>query len=97
MQRILTIAIFVLVFALGAAFSAKNTVETTIDYYFSTVSMPLSVVIIVSLVIGILIGASAIYVSNLRLRYENKRLNKKLASSEQELNSLRILPLKSDA
>lgn len=96
MHRILTIAFFVTVFVLGAAFSAKNTSAVSIDFYFSTITLPLSVIIIVSLITGIMIGAFAIFARTLSLRYENRRLHKQLATTEQELNSLRILPIKNE-
>jgi putative membrane protein len=94
MQRIITIIIFIAVFAAGAAFSAINNGPVDIQYYLGTLTLPLSVVVIVSLIIGILLGALAIFIGTLRLRYENRRLLKKIDVSEQELNSLRILPIK---
>ena len=78
MQRIITIAIFITVFAAGAAFSAVNNSPVNIQYYLGTVTMPISIIVIVSLVIGITIGVLAIFVGSLQLRYENKRLQKKI-------------------
>lgn len=93
MQRIITIALFLAVLATGAAFSAINTGPVAINYYLGTLNVPVSVVIIASLVGGIILGALAIFVTTLRLRYENRRLHKKLEVSEHEINSLRILPV----
>ena len=94
MQRIITIAIFIAVFAAGAAFSAVNTTPINIQYYLGTVTMPISIVVIVTLIIGITIGALAIFIGSLQLRYENRRLQNKIDLREQELDSLRILPIK---
>ena len=94
MQRIITIAIFIAVFAAGAAFSAVNNTPINIQYYLGTVTMPISIVVIASLVIGITIGALAIFIGSLQLRYENRRLQNKIDLREQELDSLRILPIK---
>jgi len=94
MSRILTITTFILVFAAGVAFSAINTIPVEINYYLGTISAPLSVVVILSIVAGIFLGAIIIYSTNLRLRYENRRLHKKLHLFEQEIDSLRILPIK---
>jgi|TARA_B100000795_G_scaffold73112_1_gene51733 putative membrane protein len=94
MQRIVTIAIFIAVFAAGAAFSAVNNLPVNIQYYLGTVTMPISIVVIISLVMGITIGAFAIFIGSLQLRYENRRLQKKIDLREQELDSLRILPIK---
>jgi|TARA_B100000768_G_C11214263_1_gene347412 putative membrane protein len=94
MQRIITIAIFITVFAAGAAFSAVNNVPVEIQYYLGVITMPISIVVIASLVTGIILGALAIFISSLQLRYENRCLQKKVALREQELDSLRILPIK---
>jgi len=94
MRRILTISLFITVFIIGAAFSAINTLPVNINYYLGSFSAPLSVVIVISIVTGILIGAAIIYSASLRVRYENRRLNKKLNIVEQEIDSLRILPIK---
>ncbi len=94
MQRIITIALFIIVFATAAAFSAINTAPVTINYYLGTLSLPLSVIVIASIVSGIILGALAIFIGTLRLRYENRRLHKKLEITDQEINSLRILPVK---
>ncbi len=94
MRRILTIAIFITVFATGAAFSAINTSPIAVNYYLGSITAPLSVIIILSIVTGIILGATIIFTGTLRLRYENRQLHKKLNVSEQEINSLRILPIK---
>jgi len=92
----MTIAIFIIVFAIGSAFSAINTDPISVNYYLGSISAPLSVIIVLSIVTGIIIGATVIYTSTLRLRYENRRLQKKVAVSEQEIDSLRILPIKDE-
>jgi putative membrane protein len=94
MQRIITIIIFIAVFAAGAAFSAINNGPVELNYYLGTITLPISVVVIGSIVTGIILGALAIFIGTLGLRYENRRLNKKIAVNEQEINSLRILPIK---
>lgn len=94
MQRIITLIIFIAVFAAGAAFSAINTGPVDVHYYLGTLTLPVSVVVIASLVVGIVLGALAIFVGSLKLRYENRSLHKKIAVNEQEINSLRILPIK---
>jgi len=96
MRQILTIAIFITVFTIGAAFSAINTDPVAVNYYLGSITAPLSVIIVLSIVTGIILGAAIIFTRTLRLRYENRRLHKKLNVSEQELDSLRILPIKDE-
>ncbi|MDO7597149.1 MAG: LapA family protein [Pseudomonadota bacterium] len=93
MRRIMTIILFVIVLMLGAGFSAINLTPVDINYYLGVLSLPLSMVIIAAIILGTILGALALSTSILRLRYENRRLRKKLISSEQEINSLRILPI----
>lgn len=94
MSRITTIAIFIFVFILGAGFSAINTTPVAINYYLGTETLPLSVLVVLAIILGAVLSACALFLSSLRLRYENRRLHKKLATLEQEINSLRILPVK---
>lgn len=93
MRRISTIIIFILVFTVGITFSAINNDSVSINYYLGTLSLPLSIIVVISIVLGLILGASALFIGSLQLRYENRRLVKKLETSEQEINSLRILPL----
>ena len=96
MRRLFTIFIFIIVCVIGATFAAINTHEVVINYYFGSLALPLSIIIILSIVIGLLLGAIAMMFGSLKRRYEVSQLQKKLSISEQELNSLRILPIKDE-
>ncbi|HEC60206.1 MAG TPA: LapA family protein [Methylophaga sp.] len=89
----MTIIVFVIVLILGAGFSAINLMPVDINYYLGTLSLPLSIVIIAAIILGTLLGALVLSASILRLRYENRRLRKKLTNTEQEIDRLRILPI----
>jgi putative membrane protein len=93
MRRIMTIILFVIVLLLGAGFSAINLTPVDINYYLGVLSLPLSMVVIVAIILGTLLGALALSTSILRLKYENRRLRKKLTLSEKEIDSVRILPI----
>ena len=94
MRRIITIVIFVCVLIASAAFAAFNMAPVTVNFYLSELTLPLSVVIVISVIAGVVIGALVLFLGTLKLRYENRRLQHKLSLSEQEINSLRILPIK---
>lgn len=94
MRRIFTIILFILVFIVGAVFTSANTVPATLNYYFGSLTLPLSSLLLITLAIGVLIGALAVYLATLGLRYENRRLKKKNKLAEQEIDTLRVLPLK---
>lgn len=94
MRRIITIIFFIFIFIVGVGFSAINMEPVSINYYLGTLTLPLSVIIVLAIVIGTILGALALFTSSMGIRYENRRLNKKLSVSEQEVDSLRILPIK---
>jgi len=94
MRRIIAIVIFIIVLIAAASFAAVNNAPVTVNYYLGTFSLPLSILMVLTLITGAVLGVFSLMFGTLRLRYENRRLTKKLAVSEQEINSLRILPIK---
>lgn len=95
-RKLFFFSIFVLAFILSIVFAAFNTHSVTLSVYFSEWQLPLSLIVIISLVIGLLIGALLLFFGAMKLRYQNHRLQQKLTAVEQELNSLRILPIKDE-
>ncbi|MEX0615048.1 MAG: lipopolysaccharide assembly protein LapA domain-containing protein [Methylophaga sp.] len=93
-RKIFFISIFVLAFIASVAFAAFNTQAVTLSLYFGEWQLPLAVLLIAVLLIGLIIGAAIIFLSTLRLRLANRRLQHKLQIAEQELDSLRILPIR---
>ncbi len=93
-RKIFFISVFVLAFIVSVAFAAFNTQAVTLNVYFSEWQLPLAVLLIMVLLIGLLAGAAIIFLSTLRMRLTNRRLQQKLQIAEQELNSLRILPVR---
>ena len=94
MRRIIFLVIFALIFIISAIFSAFNMAPVTVSYYFGNLTLPLSALLVIVLLLGMLLGATMLFIVSLKLRYENRRLQHKLSLSEQEINSLRILPIK---
>ncbi len=94
MRRFLTITIFILVFAVGAGFATLNITPVEVNYFFGSQELPLSIILIITLIIGTLLGVMALFARTLLLRYENTRLTKRLQVLEQEIDSLRILPIR---
>lgn len=94
MRRLITITIFLLVFAVGAGFSTLNTTPVEVNYFFGTQLLPLSIILIITLILGTGLGVLALFARTVMLRYENARLTKRLRVLEQEIDSLRILPIR---
>lgn len=97
MRRLITILLFIVVLVVGAGFSAINTIPTTVNYYLGEITLPLSIIVILSIVLGLFLGATIIFSKTLGLRYENRHLKKNLSVSKQEVDSLRVLPLKDES
>lgn len=94
MRKLIMMAIFLVALIFTVAFAAFNMSPVNVDYYFGTLTLPLAVLLVIAVLIGMVLGVVAILFNSLKLRYENRRLSQKLALSEQEINSLRILPIK---
>ncbi|MCB2428314.1 lipopolysaccharide assembly protein LapA domain-containing protein [Methylophaga pinxianii] len=93
-RKILILTVFISAFVISTAFAAFNMQSVSLDVFFAQWQLPLAVLLIAVLLVGLLIGATLIALSTLRIRYENHRLVSKLQNAEQELNSLRILPVR---
>lgn len=93
-RKILILAVFISFFLISTAFAVFNMQTVSLDLFFVQWQLPLAVLLIAFLLLGLIIGATIIALSTLRIRYDNHRLETKLQSAEQELNSLRILPVR---
>jgi len=98
MLAIVKFMVFLLVLAIVASFAVKNGDDVVLYYYFGleSVPMPLFLVIFGSLVLGALISLLFAVGEQLRLRYTIRSLEKKMRRMEEELYSLRNLPLTSE-
>jgi putative membrane protein len=94
MRKIFFLLIFVLIFLISAAFAAFNMNPVSVNYYFGELTLPLSAILVLAMLAGVALGAIVLLLGTLKLRYENRRLQHKLTVSEQEIDSLRILPIK---
>lgn len=93
-RKIVIFAVFISAFVISTAFAAFNMQTVSLDLFFVQWQLPLAVLLISILLLGLIIGATLIALSTLRIRYDNHRLVSKLQNAEQELNSLRILPVR---
>ncbi len=94
MRKLFLIVVFFCLFIIAAGFAAFNMQAVTVSFYFFSLSLPIAVWLLIAVIIGLAAGAILIYFSSLKLRLDNHRLRHKLNVAEEELNSLRILPVK---
>ena len=94
MSRLLKVGIFMFVLLVGLIFHLRNEQNVVFDYYLGTLELPLSAGFVIVLAIGVALGALAGVPALLKLKRENARLLRQIALSEQEINALRVIPVK---
>jgi len=89
-----TILIMVL-FIIAITFAIKNQAPISLKYYFfeGTLTMPLFLLIFFSMLTGVLIAGGAGVFAGFKLKYEIRKYKKVILELEEELNSLRNLPI----
>ncbi len=96
MSRVLKICLFVLVFLVGLLFHLRNQQQVIVDYYLGITELSFSASMVLVLALGILLGYLVGLPASFRLKRENARLAKQVSLSEQEINALRVLPMKDE-
>ncbi len=90
---ILKFLLLLLVIALGAALAVLNPASVQFDYYFGNLQLSLALIMVLALAAGALLGAVAGLIWSLTVRRENVQLRRRLELSQQELKTLRTLPV----
>ena len=82
-------------FLLAITFSLKNSQDVSINYYYleEAIVSPAYLLVMLSAVFGLLIGGVGGFIEKMRSGSIIKKLKKDLASKEEELTSLRNLPI----
>lgn len=94
MRRIIGFIVVLLVVLFGLSFSLLNAESVTVDYYFGELTLALSLLLVLSIIIGAVAGVVACLAILMSRTREMRRLHRRLADTEKELNELRRLPLK---
>ncbi len=93
-MRILKTFFIGVLFLIALIFAAENTGPVEIHYYgIAPLQLPLFLVIFVAILLGILIAGLISSFDKFRLKREMNRLKRVVKTQEEELNSLRNLPL----
>lgn len=93
-MRVFSIFIIIFIILIGVSFALLNGQAVTVKYYLlGTTEKPLSFVIAIAFVVGIIFGLLANLLGLIRVKIENRRLNKRLKFSDEELTKLRLLTI----
>lgn len=79
---------------LGAGFASINPELATLHYYFADLTLPMGMLLLAVLAIGMIIGMLTSSIMVLNTKRENRKLKKKSALVNKEVDNLRTNPLK---
>jgi len=95
MKRVFYLLLGLAVMVLGLTFAYRNPQTVTINYHFGlNWEGPVSLILLGAFALGVALGLVASLALVLRIRGELKRARHEIADMEQEVRSLRSLPIK---
>jgi uncharacterized integral membrane protein len=95
MKRSLYLVLGLAVMVLGLSFAYKNPQIVTLKYHFGLGwEGPLSLVLLTSFALGVGLGILASLVLVLRMHHDLRRARREIRDIEQEVRSLRALPIR---
>ena len=93
-MRIVTYLFLILLVVFALMFAGLNADLVSINYYLGSKRLPLSLLILLSFILGGLLGLLTAFITYVKLKYINRRLQHRLNLVEKELINLRALPFK---
>lgn len=93
-MRIVSLIFLFIVALLAVGFGLLNAEPVKVNYYFGAYNLPLALVLLFSLVLGLFIGIFFGLGMWLRQKALNYQLKKKIKIATQEIENLRVIPVK---
>ena len=93
-MRIIKLTLILIFMLIGAAFAVMNAAPVHLNYYFGAAEVPFALILVAALMVGAVLGVMVCLGAMVRLRREAGGLSKKLRLAEQEIENLRVLPIK---
>ena len=93
-KRYFSIILFLLIFIVSFVFFLKNNQVVTFNYLVASRDISLSFLLFISIAIGALLGVLARLPKIIGLKQRISRLEKQVEASDEELNNLRVMPMK---
>ncbi len=94
MLRFIKILLFIIIVLFALAVHLRNDQLVTFNYYLGTIDLPFSLFIVIAICIGAVLGMTAVIPNLIKLERDKSKLTSKLRLTEQELETLRIIPVK---
>ncbi len=93
-MKIVKTLVFTLLFFIAIVFAVGNNKDIAVTFYsLGSIHLPLFILVFVSVFIGILIAGVLWTLEGVKTKMEIGRLKKRIKGYEEELNTLRNLPL----
>ncbi len=93
-MRMLSFILLLILVVLSIAFALLNAESVTLNYFVGEHTFPLSLLLFATLILGCVLSLLAQLKLLLQYRYKIHALKKKLSLSNQEINHLRVLPVR---
>lgn len=94
MGRLIGFLFLVALVVIGLSFAVLNSQPVALNYYLGERDIPLSIIVVVSVAVGAVVGVVVSAGMILRLRARSARLRRQLRDAENDMEQLRVLPLK---
>ena len=93
-MKIINFLLFLIVLVIGFLFTMLNSSSVELNYYYGLIELPLALVAMAALLAGVLLGLFVEFGKLIKLKSELSKTKRKLKKSEEELDSLRTLPIR---
>lgn len=82
-MKLFSLIFYGLVIIAGIIFAGLNSKAVTVNYYIGSKELPLSVLLVMLFAVGVCAGILSGFVTNVKLRLENRRLRKSIENVNQ--------------
>lgn len=89
MRKIIAIILFVVVLVMSTVFALNNDQVISVNYLLNSSDLPLSLVVFWASLCGLILGILGMLFATYKYRHKLKRVQKKLANAEKEIEQLR--------
>jgi putative membrane protein len=95
-MKILMLIVYLGIVFLGVSFAMLNSDIMQLNLYWKQIKLPTSVLSALVFSGGIFTGCILMLSKQLKLKFEIRKLRNQLQLAEQEVNNLRVIPIKNE-
>lgn len=95
-MRIIAYIFWTIIILLAISFATLNSHSVIVNYYFGKINIYLPLLMLIELVIGAILGMIAMLPTIFKQKSKNRQSKSRIKAIEQELNNLRVMPIKDE-